>query len=114
MHQNLVFNAARRIRRKLDVPVGPEGIDGLDESDGPDGNQVLEIDTGVFKAACNIHNKAQIVLNKRLLGRLITLLQRGDCLPFLLGLQRCRQHIAAANVHDLSRLQKAQLLQNDF
>ena len=35
-------------------------------------------------------------------------------LPFLLGLQRCRQHIAAANVHDLSRLQKAQLLQNDF
>lgn len=54
------------------------------------------------------------MLNKRLLGRLITLLQRGDCLPFLLGLQRCRQHIAAANVHDLSRLQKAQLLQNDF
>ena len=110
VHQNLVFDAARRIRRKLDVPVGPEGIDGLDQTNGSDGDQVLQIDTGVFEPARDIHDKAKIMLDEQLLGCLVALFQRGDGLPLLLRLQRCGQHVAAADVHDLPRLQKAELL----
>ena len=89
---------------------GPEGIDGLDQTNGSDGDQVLQIDTGVFKPARDIHDKAKIMLDEQLLGCLVALFQRGDGLPLLLRLQRCGQHVAAADVHDLPRLQKAELL----
>jgi len=50
------------------------------------------------------------MLDEQLLGCLVALFQRGDGLPLLLRLQRCGQHVAAADVHDLPRLQKAELL----
>ena len=50
------------------------------------------------------------MLDEQLLGCLVALFQRGDGLTLLLRLQGCGQHVAAADVHDLSRLQKAELL----
>ena len=41
IHQNLIFNAPRRIGRQLDVLIHPVGADGFDEPDGPDGDQIL-------------------------------------------------------------------------
>ena len=49
MHEDLIFNAAGGIGRKLDFSVGPEGADRFDESDGADGDQVFDIDACVFK-----------------------------------------------------------------
>jgi hypothetical protein len=35
VHQNFIFYAARGICRQLDAPLRAEGVDRLDEADGP-------------------------------------------------------------------------------
>ncbi len=53
--------------------------------------------TPVFRTGARIHDKAKIMLDEQLLGCLVALFQRGDGLPLLLRLQRCGQHVAAAD-----------------
>lgn len=43
LSEDSIFNAPRRISSQLDAPVCPEGVDGLDESNGADGDQILLI-----------------------------------------------------------------------
>ena len=43
VHQNLVFNAPRSIRRKLDIALHAERIYRFDEPDGADGNEVFHV-----------------------------------------------------------------------
>ena len=114
VHEDLVFDAARGIGRELDIPVRPEGIDGLDEPDGADGNEVLEIDTRIFKPPRDIHDQAQVVLDERLPRRLVPGGKGLDRAALVLGPKRRGQNVAAADVHDLPRLYEAELLQNKF
>ena len=70
IHQDLVFDTARGVRRKLDVPVDAEGGYRLDKPDRPDGNEILHADSRVFKTPGQIHDQPQIALNERLFGTL--------------------------------------------
>ena len=84
IHEDLVFDAARGVGRKLDVLVRLEGVDGLDEPDRADRDQVLDVDAGVFKPARDVHYQPQVVLDEQGSG---VLAPGGECADgLLLGL----------------------------
>ena len=66
MHEDLIFDAPGGVGCKTDVPVQPIGADGLNEADGADGDQVLQVHSGVFKAPGDKHHQPQIVLDEQL------------------------------------------------
>ena len=103
VHEDLIFDAAGGVGGQLDVLVGPKGVDGLDEADGADGDQVLDVDAGVLKPAGDVHHQPQVSLDEGLTGQQLPSLQAGDPLRLLLPGQRRRQRVAAADVHDLIR-----------
>ena len=57
-HENFVFNAFGSVGGQLDAFVRTEGVDGLYQSYGADGDQILNVDTGVFKFFGNVHDQA--------------------------------------------------------
>ena len=64
IHQDLVLDAARGIRRELDVLVRAKGIDCLDEPDGADGDQIVLIDARILKFVRYVDDEPQIVLDE--------------------------------------------------
>ena len=58
VHQNLVLNAPAGVGRQLDALGGLVGPHRLDESDGPDGNQVLDIDARILEPAGDVDHQA--------------------------------------------------------
>ena len=113
-HQNFIFDTARGIGCELDVPVGAERADGLDQANRADGDEILNVDAGVFKAPRDVDHKPQIALDEPGPRGLVAsggLLQEG---LLLLRGKRRRENVAAADVHDLPRLYEAELLQNKF
>ena len=114
VHEDLIFDAARGIGRELDIPVGPEGIDGLDEPDGADGNEVLEIDARIFKPPRDIHDQAQVVLDERLPRRLVPGGEGLDRAALVLGLSGAGRTSLPPMYMIFPRLYEAELLQNKF
>ena len=103
VHEDLIFDAARGIRRELDVLVGAEGVDGLDEPDRADGDQILDVDAGVFKAARDVDDQPQVPFDERLARGGVGIGQPCDERGLLRARERLRQGVAAADVHDLIR-----------
>ena len=103
VHEDLILDAAGGVGGQLDVLVGPKGVDGLDEADGADGDQVLDVDAGVLKAAGNVHHQPQIPLDEGLPHRQLASVQPGQQRRLLVPGQRRRQGVAAADIHDLIR-----------
>ena len=100
VHQDLVLDAARGIGRELDVPVGAERADGLDQANRADGDEVLDVDAGVFKAPRDVDHETQIALDERLTRLFVTLGEAGDQRALLLGRQRRRENVAPADVEN--------------
>ena len=100
VHQNLVFDTPGSVSRQLDLLVQPVGADGLDQADGTNGNQVLQVDAGVFKPPGNVNYQPQVVLYQTLFGRFVPPLQGFQGFLLLLSLQGRGQHIASADVKD--------------
>ena len=104
VHEDLILDAARGIGRQLDVPVRFECADGLDEADGPDGDQVLDVHAGVLEPARDVDHEPQIALDEPGPRGLVArggLLQEG---LLLLRGKRRRENVAAADVHELCGL----------
>lgn len=78
IHQDLVLDAAGSVGGQLDVLVGTEGIDGLDEPDGTNGDQVLDVDASVLEPAGNIDHQPQVPLDEGLPHRQFPLIQTGQ------------------------------------
>ena len=55
-----------------------KGRDGLDEADGADGDEVLDVDARVLKPPGDVGHQAQIVLDEQIPGLVVPLLQAGD------------------------------------
>ena len=66
VHEYLIFNAARGVGRELDVLVAAVRVHCLDEPDRTDGDEVFDVDAGVFKPARDVGDKPQVVLNENL------------------------------------------------
>ena len=73
IHQDFILDAARGIRRELDVLVRTEGVDRLDEPDGADGDEIVLVDARVLKFLRNIDDEPQIVLDELRLDVLLVL-----------------------------------------
>ena len=114
MHQNLVLDTPGRVGGQLDILVGLEGIDGLDETDGANGNQILNAHAGIFKPPGNIDHQPEIVFDQRLFGRLVSGGQGGDAQLLLLGPEGRRQDVAAADVIDRRGLPQPEGSAKDF
>ena len=69
VHEYLIFNAARGVGRELDVLVAAVGVHRLDEPDRTDGDEVFDVDAGIFKPARDVGDKPQVVLNERAQAR---------------------------------------------
>ena len=100
MHEYLIFNAARGVGRELDVLVAAVRVHCLDEPDRTDGDEVFDVDAGIFKPARDVGDKPQVVLNERAAHALVAFVHARDELSFLLPLERRRERIAAADVED--------------
>ena len=68
MHENFVFDAARGVGGELDVFACLKGADGLDEPDGADGNEILQIDARILKASGDVDDEAQVMLDELVAG----------------------------------------------
>ena len=64
VHQDLVFDAAGGVGGQLDVLGRLIGAHRLDQPDGADGDQVLDVDARVLKPAGDVHHQAQVVLDE--------------------------------------------------
>lgn len=64
VHQYLVFDAARRVGRELDVLVGTESVDCLDKPDRAYRNQILDTGSGVLELLRYVYDQTQIVLDQ--------------------------------------------------
>ena len=64
MHQNFVLNALCRIGCKPRAVFYAEGVDRFDQSDRPDGNQILGIFCRAVVLAHDMRNETQIVQNQ--------------------------------------------------
>ena len=104
MHEDLVLDAAAGIGRELDVLSGVEGVDGLDQPDRADGDQILDVDAGVLEAARDEDHQAQVVLDEEPARGVIADVERADRRLLVLSLQGRRQGVAAADVKNRRRL----------
>ena len=100
VHEYLIFNAARGVGRELDVLVAAVRVHCLDEPDRTDGDEVFDVDAGIFKPARDVGDKPQVVLNERAAHALVAFIHARDELSFLLPLERRRERIAAADVEN--------------
>ena len=57
IHQNFVFDTAGGIGGELDIAAGTEGVDRLDQTDCPDGDQVLDPHPRAFEFAGDVHHQ---------------------------------------------------------
>src|SRR5690606_10222671 len=64
IHQNFIFDATGSVSSQLDPLGGIKGVDGFDQADGPNGNQVFDVDPGIFKLARNVDNQPKVALNQ--------------------------------------------------
>ena len=101
MHQDLVFDAAGGVGRKLDLLVRVEGADGLDQTDRSDRNEILHSDARTLKALCQKDDKPQIVLDQKLPCIRVSPAQSFDRLALCLTVKGLRHAVAAADVVDL-------------
>ena len=114
MHEDLIFDAAGGVGGQLDLLVRLEGIHGLDEADGTDGDEILDTHACVLKPPGDVHHQPEIVFDEGLLGRRIALHEGGDALRLLLGLEGRRQDVAAADVEHRRRTPQPQGHQNSL
>ena len=98
VHQDLVFNAAGGVGRKLDLLPAVKGVHSLDEPDRPDGDQILQVDAGVFKALGDIDHEPKIVLNQAPARLSVPCFQGGERRLLVLAGEGSGQSVAPTDV----------------
>ena len=63
-HQDFILDAARGIGGQLNALGGLEGVDGLDEPDGANGDEVLHADSAALILSRNIDHQPQVVFDE--------------------------------------------------
>ena len=98
VHQNLVLDAPGGVGSQLDVFVHLEGVHRLDETDGADGDEILQPQPGGFELFGNVDHQAQIVDDEGLPCGSVALVQPGKNRLFLLFGERRRKGIRTVDV----------------
>lgn len=65
-HEDFIFDTAAGISGQFDVFFGVKGIDGFNKADAADGDEILQINTGIIEFAGNIDDQADISLDEGL------------------------------------------------
>ena len=91
--------AAGGVGCQLDVLIRPIGAHGLDETDGADGNEILDVDARILEPAGDVHHQTQVMLDQLLSGGLLS--QSVQQLRLSLPAQRRWKRIAAADIMQL-------------
>ncbi|MNL42747.1 hypothetical protein D3C87_1652240 [compost metagenome] len=68
VHQDFVFNTTRGEGSQLRPLIRREGFDGLNESDGADGDQILQVLSGIVKLLDDMGHQTQVMLNQHIAG----------------------------------------------
>ncbi|MNP69846.1 hypothetical protein D3C76_1659990 [compost metagenome] len=68
MHQDFVFNTTRGEGSQLRPLIRRKGFDGLDQPDGADGDQILQVLSGIVELLDDVGHKTQVVLNQHIAG----------------------------------------------
>ena len=97
MHQNLIFDASRRIGGELDLFLRFEGFNRFDETDRADADQVLRLYAGVFKLFGKVYDQSQVV-NDQLILCFPDGWRKRNASCFLFRIQRRRQSFVCMNV----------------
>ena len=97
-HKDFVFDAPGGVCRQLDLLVRTEGLHCLDETDGADGDEILQPQPGGFELFGNVDHQAQIVDDKGLPCGGVALVQPGKNRLFLLFGERRRKGIRTIDV----------------
>ena len=58
VHQNFLLNAARSVGRQFDILAWIKSVDGLDQSDRADGNQILHTHACIVKLFRYVHHQS--------------------------------------------------------
>ena len=104
VHQYLIFNAFRGVCRKARALVGLERVYSLyqpdrayrnkidlirlDEPDRTDGDEVFDVDAGIFKPARDVGDKPQVVLDEFAARRFVACVHFRKSLALLRRTQR--------------------------
>src|SRR5690606_14021762 len=101
VHQDLVFDTPRGVRCQFDLFRRVERVDCLDETDGPDGDQVFNRHARIFKLARDINDEPQIPFDQYAADGTVARAQPIQKVHFLFGRQGRWQHFAGADVMHL-------------
>lgn len=85
-----------------------EGVDGFDQPDCADGNEILNVYARVFKFLCNIHDQPEIVFNQYAPGALVVIHEPFRHLVLLFRCKRRRKHVCTVDVVDHRRADPTQ------
>ena len=103
MHQNLIFNAAGRIGRQLNIFLRIKGVNSLNQANGSDRNQIFHPYAGVVKLFCYVNHQTQIMFNQSGTGFFVPLIVEScNEFCFFSGIQRRRQNVSTSYVMDFS------------
>ena len=107
-HQHFVLDAAAGVGGELDFLRRVESVDGFNQADRADGNEILQHDAGVVELPGDKDNEAEIVFNQRRADGSAVGVEPGEKRLFLCRCQRGRQGFRAADVVNLARRKAAQ------
>ena len=100
MHQYFVFYASACVGREFDLFREVETVHRLDKPDSADGYKVFHVDTRVFKAFRNIHDKPQISFDEFVFRVDVAVVQSFDDSLFFFGRKRRGKSLAPAKIID--------------
>ena len=86
-HQKFVVDTACSIGRKPCTACVVKGVDGFDKTDSPDGDQILQIFSGILVFLCNMGDQAEVSFDQNTLCFRIPLLITAKIYFFLSGRQ---------------------------
>jgi len=85
-----------------------ERVDRLDQTDRSDGDEILDIDAGVFEFAGDVDDEPQVALDQHGTDRRVAGRQLFQQIFFFLPRKRRRQRFAAADIVNLFAFQSEQ------
>ena len=84
MHEDFIFNTPGRIGCQADFFVRPEGVHGLDQADGADGDQILLVGSLGVVLLDDMGHQAEVVLHQAVAGRQVSPAPPLQTFPLLL------------------------------
>ena len=97
-HEDFVFNAAAGVGGKRGAAVGTERVDGLDQPDCADGNQIVGVAAGHGVFARDVRHQPQVMLDQRAARGIVAFLHAAQARALLPSGKRLGKRRAVVEV----------------